>query len=213
MARDKKFDSLEEAERCAKEVRCLWLLGHDASFRECSRVLRQLGGVREIRLGWQTWMALPRELGDLRELRSLTVLNTPVQSFPDFLAACPKLTELVLRGTDIETIPASIREFRGLRRLDASNNPLRQISSELGSLPELRELLLTEARLRSLPDSLRALPRLQRLMLTGNRFSTSEAQRIRGWFRRGVVSVFGSDEWDGLTRALQRTADKLRVLR
>ena len=194
MLRNKRFESLEEAESRPKEVRCLWLLGNNISFRACSRVLRQLTEVREIRLGWQSWMALPRGLGELGELRSLTVVNTPIQSFPDFLAGCPKLTELVLRDTDIETIPASIQKFRALRRLDASNNPLTQISSELGGMPELRQLILTEAGLSSLPDSLRALPRLRRLMLTGNRFSSIEAHRVRGWFRRGVVSVSGSDK-------------------
>jgi hypothetical protein len=194
MMRDKRFDSLKEAEAGAKEVRCLWLLGHAVSFRECARVLRQLHAVQEIRLGWQSWMALPKELATLRELRSLTVLNTPLQCFPDFLAVCPKLTELVLRGTDIETIPAAIQEFRTLRRLDASDNPLRVIPPELGRMPELLELRLTEAQLSTLPDSLRALPRLRSLMLAGNRFSTTEAQRVRGWFRRGVASVFGSDE-------------------
>lgn len=194
MKRDKRYNSLEEAEPCAKEVRCLWLLGGDVPFRQCARVLRKLSEVREIRLGWQYWMALPRELGELRELRSLTVLNTPIQSFPHFLASCPKLTELILRGTDIETIPASIQEFRALRRLDASSNPLRQVAPELGGVPELRELILTESGLSTLPDSLRALPRLGKLMLTGNRFSTIEAQRVRSWFRSGVVSVFGCNK-------------------
>jgi Leucine-rich repeat (LRR) protein len=139
-------------------------------------------------------VALPKELADLRELRSLTVLNTPIQKFPDFLAACPHLAELVLRGTDIATIPATVEEFRALRRLDLSNNPLSQIAPELGRLSKLQQLILTDDGLSTLPDSLSALHRLGKLVLSGNRFTRAEAARVRRWFRRGVVLVGGRDD-------------------
>lgn len=192
--RQKRYVTLEEAEACPAEVRQLVLLGQDVSFVAFSRLLRYLTGVREIRLGWQSWMALPKGLADLQELRSLTVLNTPVQRFPDFLTACPHLAELVLRGTDISSIPASVQEFRRLRRLDFSNNPVSQIPPELGRLPELRELQLAGDGLSSLPDSLSALCHLRRFVLTGNHFTRDEALRVRSWFRPGVVLAWGSDK-------------------
>ncbi len=194
MFRNERCNSLEAAEAHAGTIRRLWLLGNSVSFVAFSRLLRRLTAVQEIRLGWQSWMALPKELAYLTELRSLTVLNIPVQNFPAFLATCPKLTELVLRDTDITTIPASIREFRGLRQLDVSNNPLTQLPSELGLLPELQELIVTEAGLTTLPDALSALKHLRRLMLTGNRLTQAEALRIRSWFADGVVSASGTDE-------------------
>jgi hypothetical protein len=56
--------------------------GGYGSFAAFARLLRRLAGVQEIRLGWQWWMALPKELAELRELRSLTVLNKLIQRFP-----------------------------------------------------------------------------------------------------------------------------------
>jgi Leucine-rich repeat (LRR) protein len=125
---------------------------------------------------------------ELRELRSLSVLNTPIQSFPAFLTSCPRLTELVLRGTNIANIPASVQAFRHLRRLDFSNNPVQ------GRLPELRELQLADDGLKELPESIAGLRRLRSLALAGNCFSAIEAARVRGWFRRGVVSVWSRDD-------------------
>jgi len=194
MSPEKRCDSLESAEKRPEIVRRLSLLNQDVSFAAFSQLLPRLIGVREIRLGWLWWMALPKELAGLRELRSLTVLNTPIQKFPDFLAACPHLSELVLRGTDIATIPATVEEFRALRSLDFSNNPLSQIAPELGRLPALRELQLADNGLRSLPESLSGLPSLRKLLLAGNRFSLAEAGKVRSWFRKGVVSVWGRDE-------------------
>ena len=190
----KQYESLEEVAAHPTAVRRLSLTRPGLDFGAFSSILPQLSGVREIHLGWQSWVELPHELSKLRELRSLTVLNTPIRCFPAFLASCPHLTELVLRGTDIATIPASVQEFRSLRHLDVSNSPLIGIPGELGCLPELRELILADDGLSTLPDSLIGLRRLRSLVLAGNPFTGAEASRIRGWFRQGVVSVWGNDD-------------------
>ncbi len=190
----KPYFSIEEAAVKPADVRRLWLIRPCVAFDAFSTLLSQLTNVREIRLGWQSWTELPHELSELREFRSLTVLNSPIQSFPAFLGSCPHLSELVLRGTDIARIPVSVQTFRHLHRLDFSNNPVREIPPELGELSELRELQLADDGLETLPESLNALRRLHRLALAGNSFSAVEASRVRGWFAPGVVLVWGRDE-------------------
>jgi len=196
MFHGKPYCSLQEAAVRPAAVRRLWLRHAGVSFEAFSTLLPQLTNVREVLLGWQSWAELPDSLSELREMRSLIVLNTPIQSFPAFLASCPRLTELVLRGTDIASIPASVRAFRHLRRLDFSNNPVQEIPPELGRLPELRELQLADDGLKELPESIAGLRRLRSLGLAGNCFSTIEASRVRGWFRRGVVAVWSRDDVD-----------------
>jgi Leucine-rich repeat (LRR) protein len=182
MFRRKPHDSLQEAGVRPEAVRRLWLIRAGVSFEAFSTLLPQLTNVREIRLGWQSWAELPSRLSELREIRSLSVLNIPIQSFPAFLTSCPRLTELVLRGTNIASIPA-VQAFRHLRRLDFSNNPVQTIPPELGRLPELRELQLADDGLKELPESIAGLRRLRSLALAGNCFSAVEAARVRGWFR------------------------------
>ena len=194
MFRRKPCNSLEEAVAHPNAVRRLWLIRPGVGFGAFVTLLPQLTSVREIHLGWQSWTELPQELTGLRELRSFTVLNTPILSFPSFLASCPNLTALVLRGTDIANIPASVQAFRHLQRLDFSNNPVREIPPELGHLSGLRELHLADDGLKTLPESIAALQRLRSLALAGNSFNAVEASRVRGWFRHGVVSVWSKDE-------------------
>jgi Leucine-rich repeat (LRR) protein len=194
MVRHKPVKSLEEAGARPTAVQRLWLIQPGVRFEAFSALLPQLTGVREIHLGWQSWTELPRELSELPELRSFTVLNTPIQNFPAFLASCPHLAALALRGTDITSIPASVHAFRQLRRLDFSNNPVQEIPPELGQLSELRELQLTDNGLQTLPYSIANLRRLRSLALAGNSFSASEASRVRSWFRNGVLSVWSSEE-------------------
>ena len=194
MFRPKRCDSLEEAAARPSAIQRLWLIHPGVSFDAFSTLLPQVTNLREIQLGWQSWTELPEELSRLRELRSFTVLNTPIQNFPAFLASCPRLIELTLRGTAISSIPSTVQAFGHLRRLDFSNNPVREIPPELGQLSDLREIQLADLGLKSLPGSIARLRRVRNLALAGNCFSAIEAARVRGWFRRGVVSVRSKDE-------------------
>ena len=182
-------DSLEEAAVRPSAVRRLRLIKHGLAFGSFSALLPHLTKLRELHLGWQSWTELPEALSQLQDLRSVTVLNTPLRCFPVSLASCPRLTGLTLRGADIGTMPASVQAFRHLRRLDFSNNPVQEIPPELGHLPELRDLQLGDLRLKTLPGSLANLRRLHTLCLAGNCFSPDEVSRIRAWFRR--VRLFG----------------------
>jgi Leucine-rich repeat (LRR) protein len=191
MFSSKTCDSLEEAGKRPSAVRRLWLIRPGVGFDSFSKLLPQLTQVREIHLGWQSWAGLPEALSQLPVLRSLTVLNTPIRRFPSFLASCPRLSELVLRGTNITSIPRSVQAFRHLRHLDFSNHPVREIPPELGQWSKLRDIQLADLGLKSLPGSIAGLRHVRSLALAGNRFSAREAARIRGWFRPGVVSGCG----------------------
>lgn len=194
MFRRDPCESLEKAAANPEAVRHLRLIRGFEDLEAFATVAAKLSNVRKIELGWQSWGVLPEQLAELSELRSFTVLNTPIQTFPEFLAACSHLSELVLRGTSITSIPASVQAFRNLRYLDFSNNPTRTISPEIGKLAELRELQLADLGLKSLPESIAGLRHMRRLALAGNSFSAVQAARVRGWFRRGAVFVWSTDE-------------------
>jgi len=186
--------SFEEAAARPSAVRRLSLIKPDLAFDSFAALVPHLIKVREIELGQQLWTELPEALARLPELRSFAVLNTSIERFPAFLASCPRLTGLCLRGTEITSIPPSVQAFRHLRRLDFSNNPTQEIPPELGHLSELRFLQLGDLRLKTLPDSLANLRRLRTLALAGNCFSPAEAARVRSWFPRRRVKVWGIAE-------------------
>ncbi len=189
MFRRTVYRSIQDAAVHPANVRRLQLFKAGEAAEAFADLVPRLTHVRDIEVGWQSWTELPYELSKLRKLCSLRVFNTPIQTFPDFIGSCPRLVELVLRGTDIAGIPQSVQALHHLQRLDFSNNPVHEISTELGHLQKLRELQLSDNGLTTLPHSVAELRRLRSLVLAGNCFSAIEAARIRGWYPGGVVSV------------------------
>lgn len=111
-------------------------------FERCSELLPLCSNLREFEIGWLDWTELPKELALIQTLRSVTSLNAPIRRFPAFLASCPKLQTLCIRGGDIESVPEEILQFRALRDMDLGNNPLATFPMEWRSRLRLRRLQL-----------------------------------------------------------------------
>jgi hypothetical protein len=139
------YESVEEALKKPASVKRLYLHGDgwdvpSLPLERCAELLNLTINLRDLQIGWQSWSSLPIELGRLLHLRRMTVLNTPIKRFPDFLKACPHLQEITLRGTDITEIPESIIEFRKLRSLDIGNNAFRSMPNGISQLHYLKKL-------------------------------------------------------------------------
>lgn len=193
--------SLEDAEANPQNVGVLELFGplKDSfiaaqSFSRLKELAPKLVKLRSFCVASYPWFDLPAELLQLNSLKAVRILNLPLKTFPPFCSA-NEITSLAIRGTDLEVLPPSIASLRQLRELDVSDNPLRSIDPALGTLPNLQKLCLADNGLTTLPEELSRLTNLRQLILVGrNRFSQSEAKRIRSWFRSNVVSIVGSDE-------------------
>lgn len=164
------------------------------SLGDFAEILPSLSRLEWLAVRQQSWDRLPEELGQCSGLRSIVVLNCPIQVFPTMLARLPALSELVVRGTEIQELPPAIGELQALEYLDYSNNPTPSVPEEIGSLQRLRFLQLADLGLTSLPSSIEALSNLEGLALAGNRFTHSIADEIRGRFDRPIVTVHGYSE-------------------
>lgn len=187
LLKPKWYHSLEEAELRPEKVRSLRLL-HSELGTMTGR-LRRLVRLEELSFGWCSGVELPEDIRFLAGLRTLKVLNTPIQTIPGWLSDCPRLHRLMVRGTAIAEVPASLGLLTSLEYLELGCNDLRSVPAELGNLRNLRVLSLPDNLLTCLPEDFRNLTRLHLLMLVGNRFSHDEAERIRAWYGRKVVSV------------------------
>ena len=67
---------------------------------------------------------LPAEIGDLRELRGLSVSNNQLVGLPTSIHRLTKLTVLYLDVNKLTELPAEISDLRELRVLELSHNPL-----------------------------------------------------------------------------------------
>jgi hypothetical protein len=92
---------------------------------------------------------LPVEIGQLQTLRSLTLLNLPID-FPDWIQRLTHLRYLTVRGTDLTHLPAWISQLRQLHMLRIENCALQSLPESLRYMTQLRELGLCDTQLTDL---------------------------------------------------------------
>ena len=181
----KLYWSMEEAECNPTKVRRLFL--KDVEIHALGNRIAQFARLEFLEFGWCSDTTLPREILQLKRLKSFNILNTPLELFPDWLSALPRLEELMLRGTDIREIPSTIRFFSHLRSINFGNNWIDSIPPEVGELKQLRSLHLPDTYLSSIPDEILNLPKLKSIGLYNTRFSEVEANRVRSKFPRTTI--------------------------
>lgn len=186
------YTSIKEAQKNPKRVQRLQLFHHKVhrfpnNESLCPRNLAQFKNLEELHIGWCSDAQFPDEIQTLKRLKALFCLNTPIQALPDWLFSCTSLRRLIVRGTDIRAIPDYIERLSDLRMIDFGNNSLPAAPAVLGSLHNLKSLRLPDNCLTDLPVEISRLSRLSSLGLVNNAFSKPEADKIRSWFRPGVV--------------------------
>jgi serine/threonine protein kinase len=92
------------------------------------------------------------------------------------LGALTALTELVLYGNQLTSLPAELGALTALRVLNLSGNQLTSLPAELGALTALTKLFLQDNQLTSLPGELGALTALTFLRLDGNQLTSLPAE-------------------------------------
>ena len=94
-----------------------------------------------------TTFSLPVEIGQLRTLKRLTLLNLPID-FPAWIADLPNLRYLMVRGTNLTAIPPWIHQMSRLCKLAVENCDLTVLPETLRRMHHLRELWLADTRIR-----------------------------------------------------------------
>jgi hypothetical protein len=139
----------------------------DDRLQEWGKQLLQLSHLQSLHLQGDcriydsTSFALPPEIGQLRTLKRLVLLNLPID-FPEWIVNLPKLRYLMVRGTNLTVIPPWIHQMRQLRILAVENCKLASLPESLRRMHGLQELWLADTQLRELrpeqfPQHLRVL--------------------------------------------------------
>ena len=93
---------------------------------------------------------LPTEIGQLKNLQRLTLLNLPLKSFPDWIMNLTNLRFLIIRGTDATFIPESIKFLSKLKTLRVENCNLQILPVALSEMHQLKYLGLCDTRLKEI---------------------------------------------------------------
>jgi len=135
-----------------------------------------LSRLRTLRAG-SALSRLPKELGELRNLTSLSLVADRKKPVPvlDWLTRLRNITELELVNFSLAHLPNVIAGWKDLRLLDLSGNRLTEIPKWFAGLQKLTVLSCPANQLAEAPACLGELNGLQSLTLKGNRISTISA--------------------------------------
>lgn len=85
--------------------------------------LAELDYLENLNIAGASLKELPDFVCQLKNLRTLRVMKTPLDKLPKNLGNLSKLESLVLGNNQLKTLPESILDLKYLRHLDLRNNP------------------------------------------------------------------------------------------
>lgn len=158
---------------------------------------------------------LPQELGDLTELRNLTLPHNDLSGpLPEFLGTLEQLRQINLSGNLFTgSIPANLGNLTQLQHLQLGGNKLTgSIPETLADLDALQTLTLTSNQLSgSIPAALGAMPSLINLLLQSNQLTGSLPPEL-GNLSNLVLFNAGVNLLEGAIPASFGALDKLTTL-
>lgn len=109
-------------------------------------------------------------IGNLRELRQLSVENAQIINVPSSIGDLTNLVELSFFRCRINMLPDTIGNLKLLQTCSLNNNRLDKLPESFGNLQSLQYLGLGGNKLTTLPNSFESLKNLLHLSLYGNKF-------------------------------------------
>ncbi|KAL3739445.1 hypothetical protein ACJRO7_020808 [Eucalyptus globulus] len=106
---------------------------------------------------------LPDSIGNLKMLRTMSLIGTPIKKLPNTIGKLESLIELYLDWTKIKKLPVSIENLKKLREMSLAHTPIKKLPNQIGGLESLVELCLEGTDITKLPASIGNLKQLREL--------------------------------------------------
>lgn len=115
--------------------------------------------------------SVPPEIGNLGDLRFLTLSNNQLTSLPSEIGNLDSLSTLHSTRNQLTAVPPEIGNLSGLISLNLGWNQLTALPPEIGNLNSLRSLGLNDNQLTAVPPEIGNLSSLTSLSLGGNQLT------------------------------------------
>ena len=158
--RKTKFSTLDEALKRPKKCKKLSLIFYDQNLKDKGEIFLQFSNLKVLELlaspsiYYLNDFEIPSEIGNLKKLKKISVLNFPLKTFPEWIFGIKSLQYLMLRGSDIPEIPNSISRLEKLKTLRIENCKLSKIPKTLSQMKNLKILGLSDTLLADFSVSL-----------------------------------------------------------
>ena len=128
--------------------------------------------MKDLNLSNNNINVLPKEVGELINLKLLWVSSNQIESLPSEIGNLNKLEALFINDNQLIILPSEICKLKGLTTLSISRNQLKTLPSEFGNLLNLIHLDIECNNLKSLPKEIGKLKNITRLYLRKNKLKT-----------------------------------------
>jgi Leucine-rich repeat (LRR) protein len=155
-------------ESCASDIRLYGLTPEPMPSS-----LGKLSCARKLTIGAPHITALPTEIGELVELRELSLLCCCGMSvLPESIGQLCNLSRFFIYGVYLKELPETIGDLTNLQFLRIEEVPIVHLPASIGRLTNLRQLCVRYTNLADLPDTICNLNNLTDLDLSGNRIKS-----------------------------------------
>ncbi|KAL3739430.1 hypothetical protein ACJRO7_020795, partial [Eucalyptus globulus] len=111
---------------------------------------------------------LPDSIGNLKMLRTMGLIGTPIKKLPNTIGKLESLLELYLDWTKIKKLPVSIENLKKLRYMGLNHTPIKKLPNQIGGLESLLTLSLEGTDIIELPASIGNLKQLRELYINNS---------------------------------------------
>lgn len=132
-------------------------------------------GATHLNLSGARLTSLPKEIGELSQLRTINLSANNLNSLSDNINQLKNLNSIDLRWNQLVSLPKGISELPKLRSIDLSGNKtpsIHKVILSTAALPNLKVLVLRENGINSLPESIANLTHLRSLDLSNNELTS-----------------------------------------
>ena len=154
--------SLEEVNQIWWEETTKW---GEKSLKHYAGYVIENGLIVELSLFGFRLPNLPKEIGELTQLRKISLSNNNLNSLPESFSNLKSLEIIDLSWNQFNVLPEFICELNSLIKIDLQYNRLNSLPESIGNLQFLKILNLTDNPLKNLPESIGQLMNLEEISL------------------------------------------------
>lgn len=135
-----------------------------------SEALKEPEKVYKLRLRNSKATVLPKEIGELVNLRVLDISSSRIKSIPPEIENCIHLKSIIANASQLSEVPSTIGNLKKLRNVNFGYCKIKELPEEFGNLESLWSLSLGSNQLSDLPESFSNLKNLQMFSIDKNNF-------------------------------------------
>lgn len=158
-------------------------------FTELPVEIGNLVNLKSLSIRHTSFTKLPKEIGNLMNLEWLTLDNNSLTELPKEIGNLVNLKGLYLWGNNLTLLPHEIGNLTNLEWLYLQDNNISEVPKEIENLMNLKWLLLEDNSLNGLPDEITGLVNLNRIDLENNP-NIIFTQEQRKWLSQLILDDF-----------------------